>query len=339
MSSAWRRLKRASIRGTILVALVAVSSVMVPTAESYANEFAPADEPYLAYSSGLEPGSVLAGQVLPIDWSERESPCETGAERPRLDYRVGPSATPPLCPGDAHEAVAHLQELLTEKKLYREEITGVYDRETRYAVAAFHKVLGPSHSDPRTARDEWIADPPPEDWTAEDWELLAAFDPKPPRYREGQPDRVEIDIGHQVMYLIVGDEVDAIFPISTGQGRGLIGCTRLDSGCYANVTPRTDRLEAGSSFYYQHNYGGGWSPLPGDWSIYKGIFYRGNYGEWNYGIHGYRDVPHHPESHGCIRTTTWDMDYLRPDDGSSQWGSYINNSRVTLGMTVHVWDA
>jgi hypothetical protein len=337
MSSAWRRLKHVSIRGVSLVAFLAVGSVVVPASDAAANEFAPADEPYLSYSSGLEPGSRLAGHVLPLDWSERESPCDTDDPRPAIAFRTPPSARPALCPGDVSDAVVRLQVLLTEKKLYREDITGVYDAPTVYAVAAFHKILGPSHSDPMTARDEWIADPPPEDWTEQDWALLEAFEPKPPRYREGQPDRVEVDVGHQVMYLVFGDEVAAIIPVSTGIGRGLRGCTAI--GCNAFVTPRTDRLDRGSTFYYQHNYGGGWSPLPGDWSIYKGIFYRGNYGEWNYGIHGYRDVPHHPESHGCIRTTVWDMDYLRPDDGTRQWGSYIENSRVTIGMTIHVWDA
>jgi hypothetical protein len=33
------------------------------------------------------------------------------------------------------------------------------------------------------------------------------------------------------------------------------------------------------------------------------------------------------------------MDFLRPDDGSNKWGSYILDSRVTVGMSVHVWDA
>lgn len=332
-----RRPERRRTRVFALVFPLAVSLLYPTAASAVSLEFAPRDEPFLAYSSGLEPGSVLAGRVLPMDWSDRTSSCVDDEPRHLLDLRVGPSLRPALCPGDRSEAVRYLQQMLADKKLYREDPTGVYDAQTAYAVAAFHKIIGPSHSDPRTARDEWIADPPPEDWTVEDWALLEAFEPMPPKLRIGQPDRVEVDIGHQVLYLITGDQVDAIIPISTGTGRGVRGCTEI--GCLAYVTPRTDRMSAGSTFYYQHNYAGGWSPLPGDWSIYKGIFYRGNYGEWNYGIHGYRDVPHHPESHGCIRTTLWDMDYLRPDDGSAVWGSYIEHSRVTIGMVVHVWDA
>lgn len=330
------RRSRLGRRGLVVLAVLTAASLVFPATVG-ASEYAPADDPFFSFSSGVEPGSVLAGHVLPLDWSERESPCDAGATRYEVGLRTPPSVRPALCPGDVSDSVMRLQELLTAKKLYREEITGVYDRETVYAVAAFHKVIGPSHSNPRTARAEWIADPPPEDWTREDWDLLEAFEPLPPKYRADQPDRVEMDIGHQVMYLIQEDQVTAIIPVSTGVGTGLRGCR--NDGCTANVTPRTDRLTGGSTFYHQHNYGGGWSPLPGAWSIYKSIFYRGNYGEWNYGIHGYRHVPHYPASHGCIRVTVWDMDFLRPDDGTGRWGSYIEDSLVTIGMPIHVWDA
>jgi lipoprotein-anchoring transpeptidase ErfK/SrfK len=224
--------------------------------------------------------------------------------------------------------VNDLQRLLRDKKLFRGPLTGVYDQQTVYAVAAFHKLLGPAHRDPATARTEWLSDPPPEDWSPDDWDLLEAFRPRPPKAREGQPSRVEIDIGRQVLYLIEHDEVAAIIPVSTGAGTGTRGCTYV--GCGASVTPRTDRISGGGRFYTQHNYVGGWSPRPGDWAIYKAIFYRGNYGEWNYGIHGYNQVPHYPASHGCIRTTVWDMDFLRPTGGPA---------RVWLGQTIHVWDA
>jgi lipoprotein-anchoring transpeptidase ErfK/SrfK len=328
--SKWRPWRR------VMLSVLLFGAVLAPV-PAVANEFAPPDEPYLAFDSGIGAGATLAGHTLPMDWSQRESPCDPGDSRYALQVRVAPSMHPALCPGDVSEGVIHLQQLLTEKKLYREAITGIYDKPTVYAVATFHKLIGPSHSNPKTARLEWIGDPPPEDWTELDWDLLEAFDPQPPKYRDDQPDRVEVDIGHQVLYLIEGDEVAAIMPVSTGSGTGTKGCRVV--GCRTVVTPRTDRMDGGSVFYQQHNYGAGWSPLPGGWSIYKAIFYRGNYGEWNYGIHGYRRVPHYPDSHGCVRLTVWDMDFLRPDDGSNKWGSYILDSRVTVGMLVHVWDA
>jgi hypothetical protein len=120
-------------------------------------------------------------------------------------------------------------------------------------------------------------------------------------------------------------------PVSTGNGFGERGCISLD--CDRTVTPRTERLPEGSVFYTEHAFGSGWSPLEGGWSIYKAIFYRGQYGEWNYGLHGYRNVPNYPASHGCTRLTMWDMDYLRPS-----FKSKAPDSRVRVGMVIHVWD-
>jgi lipoprotein-anchoring transpeptidase ErfK/SrfK len=163
--------------------------------------------------------------------------------------------------------------------------------------------------------------------------MLEAFDPKPPKARFNQPDRVEVDIGHQVLYLIRGDAVVAIMPVSTGQGYGERACRKVDGCIGVNVTPRTENLSQGSAFYTEHAYAGGWSPRPAGWSIYKAIFYYGQYREWNYAIHGYRRVPNYPASHGCIRVTVWDMDYLRPSTASN-----APDSRVRVGMVIHVWD-
>ncbi|HSM00839.1 MAG TPA: L,D-transpeptidase [Acidimicrobiia bacterium] len=277
------------------------------------------------YSNGLHPGSTLAGRTLPVDWSTRRSPCEA----PEYLRREGD-----LCPGDTSWRVFTLQLLLAERKLFRSEFTGVYDQATRYAVFTFHKLTGPAHTDPATARAEWIASPPPDDWVAEDWDMLRAFTPLPPTRREHQPDRVEVDIGHQILYLIEGGSVSAIMPVSTGAGRGTVGCRA--EGCGASVTPRTDRLDDGSVFIGEHRYARGWSPRPGAWSIYKFIYYRGQYGEWNYGIHGYRNVPNYPASHGCIRVTPWDMDFLRP--WAPEGGYDQEAARVEVGMPIHVWD-
>jgi lipoprotein-anchoring transpeptidase ErfK/SrfK len=323
-------LRTMRVTRSLLAAVLAGSLLASPAAASVAPSAPPGDE-HLSYQNGLGAGTVLGGQLLPMDWSQRVVTCDDGSRfRVRLGY------LPTLCPGDISQAVAHLQSMLSERKLYRGEVTGIYDEATRYAVVTFHKLVGPSHSNPASAVTEWKADPPPEDWGGSDWKLLADFEPRPPKYRAGQPDRVEVDIGHQVLYLIEGNEVAAIMPVSTGAGRGTIGCRNSDT-CGVSVTPRTTRMLEGSAFYYQHDYGNGWSPRPGEWSIYKAIFYRGNYGEWNYGLHGYRHVPSYPASHGCIRLTVWDMDFLRPSDGTREWGSF-SNGRVDVGMTIHVWD-
>jgi len=213
-----------------------------------------------------------------------------------------------LSQGDRGWSVRFLQSTLQEKKLYRGAIDGVFDREVAIAVATFHKVTGPAYSNPRTAVEQWKANPPSEEMTVADWAALLSFDPQPPRVRNGQPDRVEVDIGHQVLYLILGDEVDAIVHVSTGYDPG--------------DTPRTTHLPNGGYFWYKHPYNG-WSPKPGAWSIYKFWAYKAG-SEYNYGVHGYRSVPYWPASHGCIRVEVWEADYLHP--------------QIFVGIPMHVWD-
>lgn len=213
----------------------------------------------------------------------------------------------PLRSGDRGWAVEYLQRVLTDKKLYREPVDGVYDEQVAVAVATFHKVTGPGHPDKFTAVADWRADPPSERMNIRDWDDLLAFEPTPPKERTDQPRRVEVDIGHQVLYLIKHDEVDAIVHVSTGEN--------------PYNTPRTTRIPGGSYFYYKHPYDG-WSPRPGGWSIYKFWAYRAGSGD--YGVHGYPHVPYYPASHGCIRVHVWDADYL--------------HERFFIGMPVHVWD-
>jgi hypothetical protein len=210
--------------------------------------------------------------------------------------------------GDRGTAVRYLQRTLRDHKLYRGAIDGVFDRQVAIAVATFHKATGPAYANPARAVEQWQAHPPSEKMALSDWSDLLAFDPEPPKSRRRQPDRVEVDIGHQVLYLILDGEVDAIVHVSTGY--------------HADDTPRTTGLPDGGYFWYKHPYNG-WSPRPGLWSIYKFWAYRAG-ADFNYGVHGYRDVPYWPASHGCIRVHVWAADYL--------------SERFFLGMPVHVWD-
>jgi len=215
-----------------------------------------------------------------------------------------------LSEGDEGRAVSHLQGLLYLKKFYRGPIDGVFSRQVAVAVATFHKAIGPARSDATDrwgAVTNWKANPPSEVFSIEDWPLLKDFRPIPPKARIDQPDRVEVDIGHQLLYLILDGKVDAIVHVSTGYD--------------PYDTPRTKYFANGSHFYHKHGYNG-WSPLPGDWSIYKFWAYLGRNN--NYGVHGYRSVPYWPASHGCIRVEVWEADYL--------------HELFYIGLPVHVWD-
>ena len=52
--------------------------------------------------------------------------------------------------------------------------------------------------------------------------------------------------------------------------------------------------------------------------MYKPYYFRGGYA-----LHGSLSVPSYPASHGCIRVTNSDMDYLR--------------QHLELGMSVYVY--
>ena len=200
-----------------------------------------------------------------------------------------------LDPGDSGAAVVNLQQWLRARALFRGRVDGVYGPSTVSAVVAFHKVMD------RTRSGSWLAS---------DWDRLAAFVPTPPITRPGEPDRIEIDIGHQVLFLIEGGEVSAIAPVSTGGGY-----TYLSERSGQWVTARTPRGD-----FHLRWYGRGWRCDPvTTWCVY-------DYWSFStyYGIHGYRNVPTYPASHGCVRLNTWDSDRLTP--------------RFFVGMPVHIWD-
>lgn len=163
-----------------------------------------------------------------------------------------------------------------------------FGRRTRHAVYAFQKHHG-------LKRDGVF--------TPEMWELLDQPIVLPYRHEQN---RVEVDLGKQVLYLIENGEVQLVLPVSSGNGRGY---TNLSGGRSRAVTP-----EGKFAFQWSH---------PGLRVSYLGELWNPFY-FWNgYAIHGSPSVPNHPASHGCIRTTFWDMNVLK--------------NRLELGQTVYVY--
>jgi N-acetylmuramoyl-L-alanine amidase len=198
-----------------------------------------------------------------------------------------------LSQGDRGLGVVRLQQRLTELAMYHGRITGSYDEGTAYAVRAFHAYLGlePSY-----------------DFAALDWiriDSMPATTGIPDRWNE--PDRVEVDVGRQLMFIVRSQELVAIIPVSTGGG--YVYYSELFGRDKLAWTPRGDFT------LYWHQLG--WSCLPA--CVYK---------YWGftpyYGIHGYETVPNHPVSHGCIRVTVADARFVEP--------------LLFIGMPMHVWD-
>ncbi|MDH3606580.1 MAG: peptidoglycan-binding protein, partial [Acidimicrobiia bacterium] len=107
-----------------------------------------------------------------------------------------------LVPGDTGKDVEALQRLLTEHGFLRDAVDGVFGGRTAAAVVAFHKATDAE----RTSS-----------WLAADWSLLATWEPPELPVREDQPERIEIDLTRQLLYLVGGDGV-AVIPVSSGNG-------------------------------------------------------------------------------------------------------------------------
>ena len=215
----------------------------------------------------------------------------TGTDSPPA-HRAG---LPAMAEGASGPEVALLQQELARHDLFRAEIDGEFGPATAYAVVAFHKVLGVERT--------W-------EWEAEDSLRMANFVLPPLPDRPDEPNRLEVDIGRQVLYLIEDFEVTAIVPVSSA-GSYVYWSERQQAYVGAG-TPHGDFTLT------RHSMGWNCDPVTG-WCIYN----PWNFTEY-YALHGYRSVPAYPASHGCVRIPTWEADIL--------------DSRLFLGMPIHIWD-
>jgi len=197
----------------------------------------------------------------------------------------------PIEPDGVGPEVVALQEFLSATGFYRGKLDGYYGSRTRSAVTALHKALDM----PRTAS-----------WRGDEWRVLQYYSGPVLPARVEQANRLEIDLDRQLLYLIKQNRLEAIIPISTGNGESYV-----DSWGH-KVTARTP--EGSFTLYRRHR---GWR------ESYLGRMYWPWYFSGGYALHGSFSVPPEPASHGCVRIPLWDADYL--------------NRRLAIGMPVHLW--
>lgn len=190
--------------------------------------------------------------------------------------------------------VIRLQYTLKERGFYRGPIDGTYGRSTETAVIAFKKYLGLD----RTA-----------DFGALDWIRIGLLPQAEIPHRWDEPDRVEIDITKQLLYVVRDQKIVGILPTSTGSGNSYFSVRNGRN--VAAATPQGD-------FHLRWHQTGWNCDSVTSWCVY-------NYWAFTdfYGIHGYGQVPPWPASHGCSRVHTWDSDWLE--------------DHLFVGMPVHVW--
>lgn len=234
---------------------------------------------------------VLVGTTIPL-----AVPAVATADHPphwnSIDG-IGPLRD--LEPGDSGDAVAEVQRRLARAGLYHGEVDGEFGKTTSSAVLALHKLLGSERT---------------HTFGVADWLALDSLAPPGVPNRPFEPDRLEIDLGNQLMYLVEDRKVTAVLHTSTG-GSYTYWSVRNGKNVRAG-TPRGD--------FTLFRFDPGWRCDPvTDWCVY-------NYWAFTtyYGLHGYPSVPAYPASHGCARLHTWDSDWL--------------SERLFLGMPIHIWD-
>ena len=195
----------------------------------------------------------------------------------------------PLHAGSTGPWVRELQLSLNRAGFRVAETDGVFASQTLGAVLAFQKLHG--------LERDGVFQP-------EHWEMLQL--PLAGPGSNGEPDRIEVDLERQILFLIEGSAVLRVLPVSSGNGAAYVN--------YAGNTVAARTPEGRFEFNRQRN---GWH------ESYLGFMYAPVYFRGGYAIHGSNSVPAYPASHGCVRVTLSDMDYLR--------------QYVELGMPVYVY--
>jgi lipoprotein-anchoring transpeptidase ErfK/SrfK len=195
----------------------------------------------------------------------------TSSARATLSARTTPAvAAGTLWYGMSGKAVKQLQRRLTALKYYAGPADGNYGTDTEEAVWAFQEVQGL----------------PGEDYVDSAMQRALAH-PRAPRVlvRHGGANRIEINLGSEVLVLYKNNQVQLISHVSTGGG--YYYCSP-GGGCGYAITPTGD--------FHTLSFAPGWVTVPLGY-MYNPVFFIGT----AYAIHGDIPVPLQPVSHGCVR--------------------------------------
>jgi peptidoglycan hydrolase-like protein with peptidoglycan-binding domain len=162
--------------------------------------------------------------------------------------------------------IKNVEQRLADLGYWAGPIDGLFDVASQSALIAFQKWEG------RTITGKLTRD-----------EAEAIRASSPPKARELGYEHVEVDVDRQVLLIVKESGAVKVLPVSTGSGRRFFDEDQ-DSISY---TPR------GRFVVYDKHVGWEHGPL--------GSLYYANYISGGVAIHGSKNVPATPESHGCIR--------------------------------------
>lgn len=138
-------------------------------------------------------------------------------------------------------------------------VDGQVDEQAQSAIMAFQKVHG-------LERTGVLTDPVTN-------QIMATQGPPPPLVPSGEPNRIEVSLGRQVLFLYTNGSLNRILPVSSGTSE-----TPTPTGEF-----RIFRQESG------------WH------TSHLGRLHNAQYFVGGYAMHGSTSVPPEPASHGCIR--------------------------------------
>lgn len=183
-----------------------------------------------------------------------------------------PLPTEPLSRGARGREVEGLQRALNAAGYAAGPIDGRFGARTRDGVIAFEKVHG-------LARDGVVS---PQEYPM----IIRELRPQPPV--GGRRNYVYVDLRRQVLFDVRKGRVSQIVAVSTGGGYAYTG---LDGQRHIAVTPTGN--------YRVFRKVQGWD------ESYLGRLYYPSYYSGGYAIHGAKNVPARPVSHGCVRIPLW----------------------------------
>jgi peptidoglycan hydrolase-like protein with peptidoglycan-binding domain len=217
---------------------------------------------------------------------QTEAPSSTTSVPPSTTTSTEPPTTttteppPPVYGVGAEDfVVLHLEQRLAELGYRTGAVDGRYTPATASAVMAFQKHEG--------LQRDGVAGP----------QTMGAIDAPTagagPQVLAGP--RVEIDLDRQIMFVILADGTQQILNVSSGNNQSY----RHPAGYTAvAVTPKGSYAIGRKIDAEEH------APL--------GVLYRPMYFKGGFAVHGSRNVPAYPASHGCVRVSYEDEDWLFP---------------------------
>jgi hypothetical protein len=221
--------------------------------------------------------SVADDAAEPTSIVPATSPSSTTTTQPPTTTTTEPPPPPTWGVGAEDDVVLHVEQRLAMLGYRPGDVDGRYSPETASAVMAFQKHEG-------LTRDGVVGP-----------EVLSVIDHTPtgggPRGGAG----LEVDLDRQIMFVVALDGTYTILNVSTGSNESY----RHPGGYTAVAVTPTGTYAVGKKIDAEEH-----APL--------GTLYRPMYFHGGYAVHGSRSVPAYPASHGCVRVSYEDEDWLFP---------------------------